>query len=170
MRPQFFQNTGTRFTELFGKDIGHFFDEIKLGRGLARLDWNRDGLTDVAISHLDDPAALVTNRTVNPGRGIGLKLVGTRKSRDAIGTRVIVKAGELQLTRQLVGGDGYQASNEHRLEFGLAENRDDVEIEIHWMGGGVEVFKTVASNCEYIAVEGRGDLLVVPDRAQVNTD
>ena len=68
-----------------------------------------------------------------------------------------------------ITGDGYQASNEHSLGFGMAENRDGVEVEIRWMGRGDYVFKTVTSNPEYIAVEGRGELLVFPDRAHVCT-
>ena len=159
MRPQFLHNQKTRFVEQFGKDVGPFFDEPRLGRGLARLDWNRDGMNDVAISHIGDPAALLTNRTQKAGRGLGLKLVGTTRSRDAIGTRVTVRTGVNQLTRQLTGGDGYQASNERRLEFGLAEYQDNVEVEIRWMGGAVETLKVELNDQEYIAIEGRGELL-----------
>ena len=159
MRPQFLHNQKTRFVERFGKDVGPFFDEPRLGRGLARLDWNRDGLNDVAISHIGDPAALLTNRTQKAGRGIGLKLVGTTRSRDAIGTRVTVRMGVNQLTRQLTGGDGYQASNERRLEFGLAQHQGNVEVEIRWMGGAVETLKVELNDQEYIAIEGRGELL-----------
>ena len=164
MRPQFYQNQRTRFVERFGKDIGSFFDEPRLGRGLARLDWNRDGLNEVAISHIGDPAALLTNRTKKAGRGVGLKLVGTTRSRDAIGTRVTIMGSGIQLTRQLTAGDGYQATNEHRLDFGLADEANEVEISIHWMGGKMESYKVVPTDREYIAVEGRGELLrLLPD-------
>ena len=159
MRPQYFQNRKTRFSERLGKDLGPFFDEPRLGRGLARLDWNRDGLNDVAISYIGDPAALLTNRTQKAGGRIGLKLVGTTRSRDAIGTRVTVRTGDNQLTRQLTGGDGYQASNERRLEFGLGEHPDHVEVEIRWMGGAIETLKVELIDQEYIAIEGRGELL-----------
>ncbi len=161
MRPQMFHNQQTRFAERLGKEIGPFFDQLRLGRGLARLDWNRDGLNDVAISHSADPAALLTNQTLNPGSGMGLRLVGTKGSRDAIGTKVVVTAGPVQLTRQLVGGDGYQAKNEQRLEFGLGGFTGEVEIRIHWMCGAVEKFDHAKTNCEYIAIEGRGELVPI---------
>ncbi|HEX6987147.1 MAG TPA: VCBS repeat-containing protein, partial [Planctomycetaceae bacterium] len=46
MRPQFFRNTGGgRFVELFD-EAGAYFGRKYLGRGLARLDWNRDGRPD----------------------------------------------------------------------------------------------------------------------------
>ena len=164
MRPQFYQNQRTRFVERVGKDVGPFFDEPRLGRGLARLDWNRDGLNEVAISHIGDPAALLTNRTQKAGHGVGLRLVGTTRSRDAIGTRVTVSVNGIQLTRQLTAGDGYQATNEHRLDFGLADEGNEVEIEIRWMGGTVENYKLVPTDREYIAIEGRGELLrLLPD-------
>ena len=166
MRPQFYQNQRTRFVERFGKDVGPFFDEPRLGRGLARLDWNRDGLNEVAISHIGDSAALLTNRTPKAGHGIGLRLVGTNRSRDAIGTRVTVRVNGIQLTRQLTAGDGYQATNEHRLDFGLADESNEVEFEIHWMGGKVQSYKVVPTDREYIAVEGRGEMLrLLPDRS-----
>jgi hypothetical protein len=66
------------------------------------------------------------------------------------------------LTRQLTGGDGYQATNEPRLEFGLADHRDDVDVEIRWMGGAIENFADIKSNHDYIAVEGRAGLLQLP--------
>ena len=161
MQPQFFHNQGTRYVERFAADLGPFFDQPRLGRGLARLDWNRDGLTDVVISQIGDPAALLTNRTVNPGNGLAIKLVGTKNSRDAIGTRVTVKSATHHLTRHLTGGDGYQASNERRIELGLGIDLTPVEIEIHWRGGAVESFQDVEINREILAVEGRGKLLTL---------
>ena len=75
-----------------------------------------------------------------------------------------VSVNGIQLTRQLTAGDGYQATNEHRLDFGLADEGNEVEIEIRWMGGTVENYKLVPTDREYIAIEGRGELLrLLPD-------
>ncbi|MFP6769115.1 MAG: VCBS repeat-containing protein, partial [Planctomycetaceae bacterium] len=61
MPTQYLHNTGQgRFVELPAKRLGSFFSQHALGRGMARLDWNRDGLDDVAISHIDAPLALLT--------------------------------------------------------------------------------------------------------------
>jgi hypothetical protein len=159
MRPQFFQNRNARFSERFGKDLGPFFDQPKLGRGLAKLDWNRDGRTDIAVSNIGDPASLLTNQTHNAGCGLGLRFTGTKGSRDAIGTRVVLVAKGARLERQLTAGDGYQSCNERRLEFGLGEDRTTVDLEVHWPGGMVEKFPDVETGTEYRVVEGRGQLL-----------
>ncbi len=63
MPPQFFENFhNQRFEEFQVSEPGHYLSGEFRGRGMAKLDWNRDGLQDLAISHLDSPVALVTNQ------------------------------------------------------------------------------------------------------------
>src|SRR6185369_14929592 len=77
MPPQVFRNQqGRRFTEVPGDTLGTFFQGRYLGRGLAKLDWNRDGRADVGISHLHAPFALLTNRTPSTGRLLTVRLAG----------------------------------------------------------------------------------------------
>ena len=160
MRPQFFTNRNGRFYEKSAAEIGPSFGVPRLGRGLAKVDWNRDGLTDVVISHIADSAVILTNQTRSAGGGLGLRLVGTTRSRDAIGTRVIARTKHRTLERQLTAGDGYQASNERRLEFGFdEENLEAVDIEIRWPGGRVELYAGVSIRRDYLAVEGKGRLI-----------
>ena len=52
--------------------------------GLARLDWNRDGKEDFAVSHIKSPAALVLNRSEKTGHFLALSLRGITGDRDAI--------------------------------------------------------------------------------------
>ena len=37
--------------------------------------------------------------------------------------------------RQLTAGDGYQASNERQLIFGLAQSKEVDELSVHWPSG-----------------------------------
>ncbi|MCA9117898.1 MAG: VCBS repeat-containing protein, partial [Planctomycetaceae bacterium] len=65
---------GGRFEQIPAELAGEYFTGSYLGRSLARLDWNRDGLEDAVISHLDAPVALLTNRTAPHGNFVSLQL------------------------------------------------------------------------------------------------
>lgn len=153
MRHQFFVNQGKKFVEIPAEKLGPFFAKEQLGRGLARLDWNRDGRDDFAISQLMDPAAIVVNRCQNTGHFVSIRLVG-RTYRDAIGTQVTVSSGGHEFVKQLVGGDGFECSNERRLLFGLGEANSINEIRVRWTGGTEQVFSAPGINCDLLIIEG----------------
>jgi tetratricopeptide (TPR) repeat protein len=160
MQAQYYRNLrGQAFQELHGDTLGPFFEQPLLGRGLARLDWNRDGREEAVISHIGSPAALLTNQTNPAGHFLALQLRGVARSRDAIGAIVRLKTTSRTLTRQLTAGDGYQASNQRQLVFGLGDSIRIDDLEIHWPGGAVQNFANVAPDAEYIAVEGRETLV-----------
>jgi tetratricopeptide (TPR) repeat protein len=163
MRPQVFWNRGAgRFVELPAETVGEFFGGEYLGRGLARLDWNGDGREECAISHIGSPAALLVNRTARTGHFLTIALRGTALDRDAIGTLVTVSTNGTAWTKQLTAGDGYQASNERQLTFGLG-SADRVEaIEIRWRSGQVQRFENPTVDRPYLAIEGRAGLAVLP--------
>lgn len=154
MEPQFFRNSGGKFEELSSASVGGYFLEKKLGRGLARLDWNGDGLEDFAVSHLEDPVALLTNRTVEPGNTLRVRLVASNTSRDATGARVTVTTKDRKLVRQLFAGDGYEASNEKLLTFGLSEEVAASEVQVRWPSGINQTLGALAQG-EWLVIEGR---------------
>jgi tetratricopeptide (TPR) repeat protein len=136
MRPQFFENLGGgKFEERRGSAAGPYFEGEYLGRGLARLDWNRDGRPDLAVNHLSATAAIITNQTVSKHHFLTVRLVGTQSARDAIGAVVSVRTANGIQKQQLVAGDGYMASNERALFFGL-NSADRIEsVEVQWPSG-----------------------------------
>lgn len=140
MPPQFYRNRGAgRFTELNASSLGTPFQQKRFGRALARLDWNRDLKNDACIVHLASPVALVTNETLTTNKSIMLTLKGTTASRDAVGTIVTLTTSKGSYSRQLTGGDGYQASNERRLNFGLSPDENPVSLRVQW-GDDIEEF------------------------------
>jgi hypothetical protein len=164
MRPQFYRNTGhARFDELRPAELGSFFRKEQLGRSLARLDFNRDGRDDFVVSHLDTPAAVVANHTIDAGHFVALQLHGVESNRDAIGTIVRVTAGGRPRWKQLSAGDGYQASNQRQLNFGLGKSDLIDELVVRWPSGKVQIFSDVAADAEYHLVEGRRELVRRPD-------
>jgi hypothetical protein len=163
MRPQFFRNLGKgRFTELQGAATGPFFQGEYVGRGLARLDWNRDGRPDFVVQHLESPAALVTNVTARPGHFLALQLTGVARSRDAIGATVRLESGGLVQVAQLTAGDGYMASNQRQLIFGLGDTATIQRLEVAWPGGGKSNFTNLDADQELHVIEGRDQAFAVP--------
>jgi tetratricopeptide (TPR) repeat protein len=156
MLPAYFTNDGQgHFAAVPGATLGPYFQEKHLGRAVARLDWNRDGLEDVVICHAHAPAALLTNTTQKPGHHLTLRLVGTGSARDAIGTTVEVTAGGKKIVRQLTAGDGFQASNDRALVFGLGPNTAIESVVIHWMSGRDQHLAGISADKELLVVEGR---------------
>lgn len=162
MRPQIFRNLGGRFEELPPERSGSYFQKERLGRGLARLDWNRDGREDFAVSHLFEPASLVTNETSGTGRALSVRLSTGVGSRDAIGASVSVNAPDLDLTKQMTAGDGYQSSNQRHLVFGLGATAGPLEVRVRWPSGLHQVFTGVGAGQAVLAVEGRKRLIRLP--------
>ncbi|MFO1042432.1 MAG: FG-GAP-like repeat-containing protein [Planctomycetaceae bacterium] len=155
MPTQFFRNAGQgHFDEIPAAQLGPFFQEAHLGRGLARLDWNRDGNEDVAVSHLKEPAALLTNQASATGHFVSLQLCGTRCSRDAIGTTVEITVAGKKIVKQLTAGDGYHASNERRLVFGLGQATKVDQLNIRWPSGTIQSWNDIPAGTFATIVEG----------------
>ena len=160
--PSYLKNDGSgHFTAVPEETLGPYFKGKYLGRSVARLDWNRDGREDVAISNVRSPAALLTNTTPHVGHHLTVRLVGTASARDAIGTTVELMAGGKRLVRQLTAGDGFQASNERILVFGLGEKTAADSIAINWMSGRRQRLTAVPADEEILVVEGRAEPVVL---------
>jgi hypothetical protein len=165
MPPQYFKNLGhAKFVELSSRSLGPYFQKQYLGRTIAVLDWNRDGKEDVAIAHLDAPAALLTNQTRDTGHYLGVRLCGRVSSRDAIGATLELTAGARTWTRQLVGGNGYFAASERRIIFGLGPAVRVQRLEIHWPSGLKQAFQDLPVDREIAIVEGTGHLFADSQR------
>ena len=159
MRPQFLRNLGEgKFAEIPPEALGAFFQRGYLGRGLARVDWNRDGREDFVVGHVFSPASLVTNRTEDVGHFLTIQLCGVQSDRDAIGATVYSRVGDRVLTRQLTAGDGYMASNHRQLVIGLGPARQVDELIVRWRSGNEQTWKNVPGNREIIIYEGRPEL------------
>ncbi|MBW3598451.1 MAG: VCBS repeat-containing protein [Planctomycetes bacterium] len=157
MRAEYFRiPAGKQFVGVEPSQVGPYFEPLRLGRALARLDWNRDGREDLCATHVDRPAALLTNRTPNPGRHLAIRLSAAVTARDAIGAVVrVTAAGGYARTRQLTAGDGFYASNERRLVFGLGECDAVEAVEVIWPSGRRQTFRDVPLDAELLLVENR---------------
>ena len=155
MPPQFFHNLGGgRFTELLSDAAGPYFSQKYLGRGLARLDWNGDGRMDAVASNIGAHASLVTNLSTSVGQYLSVRLHARTTARDAIGSVVDVVTEQRRWSKQLVAGDGYMASNERMLQFGLRDAAAVKELRVRWPSGAVTTMLNLPTNAMVELVEG----------------
>ena len=156
MPPQYFRNIGGgQFRELPASQLGPFFSGRYLGRGLARIDWNLDGLDDFAVSHIGSPAALLTNTTAEHGHFLTIRLRGSETSRDAIGTEVEIQRGDRNIVKTLFGGDGYQASNHRQLTIGLGDQIRVGSLLVRWPDGRQQRWNDVPADQSVTVIQGR---------------
>lgn len=163
MPPQYFRNVGGgQFQEIPAKRLGDYFRRTYFGRGMARLDWNRDGREDFVVTSLDAPVALLTNRTEGTGHYLAVQMRGVKSSRDAIGAAVTINLGDRVQRQWLTAGDGYLASNQRQLVFGLGASTSVDRLRIVWPSGVTQEFSDVKADQELIVVENSALFAVVP--------
>jgi len=143
-----------RFREASDMSCSYFHGSY-LGRGVARLDWDRDGDPDVIVVHQDAPLALLSNETPRVHHGLTVELRGTIINRDAIGASVEVDVSGRTLRQVVQGGDGFYASNERRLVFGLGPQEQVEQIRVRWPGGDVTQYEAIAGDCTILIVQGQ---------------
>jgi hypothetical protein len=85
---------------------------------------------------------------------VTFRLEGTASNRDAVGARVVVRAGDRRRVAQRVGGGSYQSANDPRLHFGLGPAGRVDEVEVHWPSGRVERHRDLPADTGYLLREG----------------
>ena len=160
--PQLFRNLqGRKFAEVSPDRLGPFFQRGYLGRGLARMDWNRDGRLDFAVSHIHDKFALVTNKTPSTGQSLIVRLIGRSGTREPTGAVVKVRLGDRDCYRFATAGDGYLVTNERLLHVAVPSEHPTVSVEVRWPGGMVEHWDNVRPGGEILLIEGRSQPIVL---------
>ena len=72
---------------------------------------------------------------------------------DAIGTRVLIDAGNHRQIREVQTGSSFQSQSDTRLHFGLG-SASIANIEIVWPGGERQLFPSVPADRHYIIHQG----------------
>lgn len=144
---------GQRFVNVTSQ-AGDYMAGSHMGRGLAIGDMDRDGDTDVVISHTNGPPVMLANETENNHGWLGIRLIGTGSNRDAIGALLRVTTAEGRVLHGQVKGGGSYASTSSRIKlFGLHDASGVAELQIRWPSGTEQTIANPAINEVLTVVE-----------------
>jgi hypothetical protein len=151
MTPQLLRNTGSGFEDV-SRFSGRYFVDAWIGRGVSGGDFDNDGDTDIAISHIDRPVSVLRNETRQSTEYLLLDL--QRPDRVPVaGARVRVQAGELTSEQTVMAGGSYLSTNDLRLLFPAPAPTADVEIT--WPDGRVDQYPQIPTGRQYLFLPGR---------------
>ena len=135
---------------------GSSFMIPKVGRGLAVGDYDNDGSMDFLQSNNGQLAQLFQNRRGNNNHWLGVKLIGTRSNRDAVGAAIRIKSGAFTSHDQVKGGMSYGSAQDLRVYFGLGVRTQVDLIEVRWPSGDRESFRDIAVDQILLIEERKG--------------
>ncbi len=165
---QLFCNLGGRFALTGVGDPSGYWARKHLGRGLARVDFDRDGKSDFVVTHLGEASAILINRTNTDNHWLQIQLVGVESERDAVGAKVAIGFDEMSRSSWVTAGDGYLARNEPVVGFGLGKARGPVRVTVSWPSGKVETIEGVAADQRVLIIEGQPEAFPLADHAKKN--
>lgn len=155
-----------KFESISPEQLTGYFRERHVGRALWTLDFDRDHLLDLVVTHQRKSTALLQNVTpdARDNHWLRIRLVGTASARDAVGSIVYVSCGEVDRMAAVTSGDGFFCSSEDTLHFGFGplSVEKEVQIEVRWPTGESQGY--VANlDSECLIVEGDRDVFFYSD-------
>jgi hypothetical protein len=144
---------GGRFQDVSAL-AGPYFQAGHVGRGVVLADFDNDGRIDLAVSHLNEPVAVLRNQADTRGRhwlGVALRGAGHR---DVVGARVILDAGGRRQTRFAKGGGSYLSSGDRRHVFGLGPADHVDGLRVVWPSGREQRWPGLAVDRYWRLTEG----------------
>jgi hypothetical protein len=137
---------------------GSAFERFYPARGLAIGDYDNDGALDVVITNNGEAPILLKNRAAKGNHWLGVKLEGTACNRDAVGARILWRAGGKLRQRFKNSGGSYLSSHDPREVLGIGAADRVEQLEIRWPAPSKQVDKlTDLAPDRYIRiVEGKG--------------
>jgi hypothetical protein len=131
--PLLYGNRGGKFRDV-SQRLGGYGRKNYLGRGVAFGDLDNDGRTDLVVSHVNEPAAILRGIGGAGCHWLGIRLKG-KDHADIVGTRLRLRVGKRLLTRFAKGGGSYLSSSDRRIVFGLGNETKAGPLTVTWPNG-----------------------------------
>lgn len=146
-RNQLFRNLGNETFEDLSERAGEVFSLLEVSRGAAFGDADGDGDTDILVANNSGKARLLLNQVGDKNHWLGLKLIGRKGNRDALGAKVEIFTAEKNIIRRRARTDGsYASAHDPRILVGLGKTDKIEKIRVTWIGGETEEWKNPKSD------------------------
>jgi hypothetical protein len=161
-----FSRYGQR-NQVFKNDGGGKFSDVSMentalcgrkntARGLAVGDLDGDGAPDLVITNLAQRACVFKNIAAPGARGVRVRAVDPRHSRDAYGAEITLAAGGSRQHRIVNPGDSFLSSSDPAVHFGLGGTSEYDSIAVLWPDGLHELFPGGAAGGTRVLKRGSG--------------
>lgn len=129
------------------KDWG--FDLPSFSNGAVYADLDLDGDMDLIVNNYNEESFLYRNNSnelKKENKYISIKLKGTSKNPNGIGTRITVTTSSVKQYMESSPYRGYFGSVEPLLHFGLGKNEDKISVLVEWFDGTHQELENVNTN------------------------
>jgi len=135
-------------------ETDQFFTNSTIFGGVSTADYDNDGFLDLYVGTLDiNRASALYRNAGNSNNWLKIKLEGTQSNRSAIGARVVVNTGTLQMTRYILPQTGFVTQNSLLAHFGLGTATTVNSVAVYWPSGIVQVINNVAADQTLTIIE-----------------
>jgi hypothetical protein len=156
--PMLWQRTDGGFESRDASDAG--FEETD-GRGVAELDFDRDGDQDLVVAHFDGRFVLYENRVSDGGNWLNVRVPAT-EDRTALGAEVYVTVdGRTQFAVRNAKVD-FLSQDTRALHFGVGDRETVDRVRVVWPDGSEATYTDVAANRTVVARRGGFETLDRP--------
>ncbi len=151
-RNMMFLNEGNSFERL-GATSGA--DDVTDGRSFVAFDVDDDGDLDVIVKNLQKRVLHVLRNDLDTqNHRVAFRLVGKSGNRDAIGARLVLRAGGKTRTKEVRSASGFLSQSPTEVFFGLKDTDSIESLEVQWPRGETQIFTDLPADRRYRLEEG----------------
>lgn len=150
------------------KDLG--LDQPGFSNGAAYCDLDNDGDLDIVINNINAPPFIYRNDAENRLKNnfISIILVGDKKNKQAIGSKLTLHIKDTTLYQELVPTRGFLSTVDTRLNFGLGKSTMIDSAVVVWPDGSVQVAFDLRANQFYTIEKTNPISRSIPDDRSVH--